>query len=105
MIYSPMAGLHENVAVLDYENEYANLILKNNLSYETLTSTMGQNSKGLLPSILETVLKRRIFFKGLQKSFLINTRETAVQSLRNRTRETIIDSIWLHAKQISLPTK
>jgi hypothetical protein len=29
MLYSPKIGLHENVAVLDYENEYANLILKN----------------------------------------------------------------------------
>src|SRR5215831_20206727 len=28
MIFSPRVGLHENVAVLDYENEYANLILK-----------------------------------------------------------------------------
>jgi DNA polymerase elongation subunit (family B) len=39
MIFSPRVGLHENVVVLDYENEYANLILKNNLSYETVTST------------------------------------------------------------------
>jgi DNA polymerase elongation subunit (family B) len=34
MIFSPRVGLHENVAVLDYENEYANLILGHNLSYE-----------------------------------------------------------------------
>ena len=39
MIFSPKIGLHENVMVLDYENEYANLILKHNLSYETITST------------------------------------------------------------------
>ena len=38
MIFSPKIGLHENVMVLDYENEYANLILKNNLSYETIVS-------------------------------------------------------------------
>ena len=31
----------ENVTVLDYENEYANLILKHNLSYETVTSIEG----------------------------------------------------------------
>jgi DNA polymerase elongation subunit (family B) len=28
--------LHENVVVLDYENEYANLIINNNLSPETI---------------------------------------------------------------------
>jgi DNA polymerase elongation subunit (family B) len=80
MIFSPKIGLHENVVVLDYENEYANLILKNNLSYETVTSAEDgrfiRNSKeepGLLPTVIESVLKRRIFFKNLQKSFVVNT--------------------------------
>jgi DNA polymerase elongation subunit (family B) len=82
MIFSPRVGLHENVVVLDYGNEYANLILKHNLSYETVTSTEDErfigNSKeksGLLPTVLESVLKRRIFFKNLRKSFPINTNE------------------------------
>ena len=70
MILSPRVGLHENIAVLDYENEYANLILRHNLSYERYT-----NTKGLLPTVLEGVLERRIMFKNLQKSFPINTRE------------------------------
>ena len=69
MIFSPRVGLHENVAVLDYENEYVNLILKHNLSYERI------ETKGLLPTVLETVLKRRIMFKNLQKSFPVNIRE------------------------------
>jgi DNA polymerase elongation subunit (family B) len=82
MIFSPKIGLHENVVVLDYENEYANLILKHNLSYETVRSTKDgrivQNRKdepGLLPTVLECVLKRRIFFKNLQKSLLVNTND------------------------------
>ena len=32
MIISPEIGLHENVAVLDYDNQYANLILRHNIS-------------------------------------------------------------------------
>jgi DNA polymerase elongation subunit (family B) len=82
MIFSPRVGLHENVVVLDYENEYANLILTNNLSYETIASTYngriirhGKGEPGLLPTVLESVLKRRIFFKNLQKTFAINTNE------------------------------
>jgi DNA polymerase elongation subunit (family B) len=42
MIFSPRIGLHENVAVLDYENEYVNLILKHNLSYEKLRQGKGE---------------------------------------------------------------
>ena len=34
MIISPEIGLHENVAVLDFNDEYANIITKNNISYE-----------------------------------------------------------------------
>ena len=82
MIFSPKIGLHENVVELDYENEYANLILKHNLSYETVTSTEdgrimqnGKNKPDLLPTVLENVLNRRLFFKNLQKSSLINTNE------------------------------
>jgi DNA polymerase elongation subunit (family B) len=80
MIFSPKIGLHENVVVLDYENEYANLILKNNLSYETVSSTEDgriirsrKDKPGLLPTVLDSVLKRRIFFKNLQKMFVVNT--------------------------------
>jgi DNA polymerase elongation subunit (family B) len=82
MIFSPKIGLLENVMVLDYENEYANLILKHNLSYETITSTkdgrimLNTNDKAaLLPTVLERVLKRRILFKNLQKTRAINTDE------------------------------
>ena len=35
MIVSPEIGIHENVAVLDFNDEYANLILRHNISYET----------------------------------------------------------------------
>ncbi len=82
MIFSPKIGLHENVAVLDYENEYANLILKHNLSYETVTSledgriiTNRKDKPGLLPTVLEYVLKRRIIFRNLQNSFVVNTND------------------------------
>jgi DNA polymerase elongation subunit (family B) len=75
MIFSPSVGLHENVVVLDYENEYANLIIKNNLSPETISPSSKQDinrkDRGLLPTVLESVLKRRIYFKNLQKHFLL----------------------------------
>jgi DNA polymerase elongation subunit (family B) len=39
MIISPQIGLHDNVVILDYESEYANLIVKHPLSYETISSS------------------------------------------------------------------
>jgi DNA polymerase elongation subunit (family B) len=77
MIISPQIGLHENVVVLDYESEYANLIVNHNLSYETVTSTSTQKKvvlsddkeleNALLPRVVEKVLKRRTYFKELLK--------------------------------------
>ena len=81
MIFSPSIGLHENVMVLDYENEYANLIINNNLSPETInasSSHVSSEEQGLLPTVLENVLKRRMYFKKLQQSFPVNRGVTSI---------------------------
>ena len=36
MVISPQIGLHEDVLALDYDNEYADLIVNHNLSYGTV---------------------------------------------------------------------
>jgi DNA polymerase elongation subunit (family B) len=75
MIISPQVGLHENVVALDYDSEYANLIVNHNLSYETVTlqekgvvviqQSDNNKKKGLLPTVVEKFLKRRLYFKRL----------------------------------------
>jgi len=78
MIFSPNVGLHENVVVLDYDSEYANLILMHNLSYETVVyprSVIQATDKGLLPTVIEKVLKRRLSFKDIKQKFDINISE------------------------------
>ncbi|HZI71784.1 MAG TPA: DNA polymerase domain-containing protein [Nitrososphaeraceae archaeon] len=73
MIISPQTGLHENVVSLDYESEYANLIVNHNLSFETIGLEEGQvvirqsDKKGLLPIVVDRFLKRRSYFKILLK--------------------------------------
>jgi DNA polymerase elongation subunit (family B) len=76
MTISPEIGLHENVAVLDYDNEYANLIINHNISYETLSNDYSKDSEpqcgssdgnriSLLPSIIKDIVTRRIYLKQL----------------------------------------
>jgi DNA polymerase elongation subunit (family B) len=72
MIISPQTGPHENVVVLDYDNQYANLIVSHNLSYETVLSKVehgntSNNKKGLLPTVVEKFLNRRLHFEDLSK--------------------------------------
>jgi DNA polymerase family B len=76
MIVSPEVGLHENVAVLDFNDEYANLVLRHNISYETLTNNYDthrsstDNQTGLLPEIMNEIVTRRIHFKKQLKEKL-----------------------------------
>jgi DNA polymerase family B len=81
MIVSPEIGLHENVAVLDFDNEYANLILRDNISYEILTNdhdrvselrhgSLADNQKALLPSIIGEIVSRRVYLKKQLKEKL-----------------------------------
>ena len=70
MIISPEIGLHENVAVLDFNDEYANIITGNNISYENLSGYgyMVDKQVALLPSIVQELVDRRIYLKQFLKS-------------------------------------
>jgi DNA polymerase elongation subunit (family B) len=93
MIISPQTGLHENVVVLDYDNQYANLIVNHNLSYETVLSKVEQgnkfnNKKGLLPIAVEKYLNRRLHFEHLSKELSEESNEylwcqQRIDSLKN----------------------
>jgi DNA polymerase elongation subunit (family B) len=93
MIISPQTGLHENVVVLDYDNQYANLIVNHNLSYETVLSKVEQgnkfnNKKGLLPIVVEKYLNRRLHFEHLSKELSEESNEylwcqQRIDSLKN----------------------
>ena len=89
MIISPQIGLHEDVLALDYDSEYANLIVNHNLSYETVGwEAVRHPKKGLLPSVVEQFLKRRLYFKKLLKELPKDSEEYVyceqrVNSLKN----------------------
>ena len=85
MVISPQIGLHEDVLALDYDSEYDNLIVNYNLSYETVGS--GEAKKGLLSSVVERFLKRRLYFKRLLKELPEDSQEYAAYSLKVHYQE------------------
>jgi DNA polymerase elongation subunit (family B) len=70
MIISPEIGLHANVAVLDFNDEYANIIIRNNISYENLSRDDFAENKhtAILPSIVQELVSRRVCLKQLLKT-------------------------------------
>jgi DNA polymerase I len=76
MIFSPQPGLHENVAALDYESMFPNIIVRRNISYETVTDRgVSTTLDGFLGQIVMPFLNRRLRFKHLKKTFPANSRE------------------------------
>jgi DNA polymerase elongation subunit (family B) len=76
LIMSPKVKLYENVATLDFESMYPNIIKKHNVSYETVTpNKIRSDDKGFLPILVEQCLKRRLHFKHLRKTYSKNSQE------------------------------
>jgi DNA polymerase elongation subunit (family B) len=84
---TPEAGrLHENVAALDFDSQYPNIIVKNNLSYECMrhpgnetegegAATSRPDELGILPATISPWLERRLRLKKLKKSLPPGTPE------------------------------
>ena len=95
MIFSPKVGLHENVAVLDFNDEFANIIVNNNISYEIGNATTQHRSQlGILPKIVKELLDRRIHFKRLMKQFGEDSTEANYYEERAETIKKILVSLY-----------
>ena len=84
LILDPIVGIHEDVVELDFASLYPNIMLKHNISPETMLcsccksiphSVVPQlgyhtcnNQKGLLPEVLEPILFRRFYYKARSKN-------------------------------------
>jgi len=83
LVLEPVVGLHEDVVELDYASLYPNIMVVHNISPETMLCPCCPDStrrvpqlgyhlcskqKGLLPEVLEPILRRRFCFKARAKN-------------------------------------
>jgi DNA polymerase elongation subunit (family B) len=83
MILEPMAGIHEDVIELDYASLYPTIMVRYNISPETLQCSCCQDhgmkvpqlgyhicirQRGLIPTVLQPILERRFCFKARSKN-------------------------------------
>ena len=95
LIFSPKVGLHENVGELDFESMYPNIIVRYNISYETVSPDgIDQSRKGLLPCLVETVLARRLHFKHLRERFPRGSRGWRLCDNRQKALKNILVCIY-----------
>jgi DNA polymerase elongation subunit (family B) len=96
MIMSPKIGLHENIAVLDYNDEFANIILNNNISYEAVNSEsqIDESVEGILPSIVRQLLDLRAYYKDRLKHLDEDTDERVSYIKRYDTLKKILVCLY-----------
>jgi len=76
LILSPKVGVHENVGELDFESEFPNIIVKHNLSYETVTpDRVDEVRRGFLSELTQKIVNRRLYFKHLKRRLPKDSRE------------------------------
>ena len=72
MIFSPkIKQVHYNVAELDFDSMYPNLIINRNISFETVTpdGVDVDRADAILPYVTKRALDRRLYFKRQRKNF------------------------------------
>lgn len=90
-ILAPEAGLHENVAELDYESLYPNIIAREDVSYETVG---GGRRDGLLRAVALEALNRRLYFKHLKQRLSKGNREWLWCDQRSKALKGILVCIY-----------
>ena len=74
LVLSPKVGLHENVGVLDFESMFPNIIVRHNVSYETVGPD-AVDRPGFLGAFTKRFLERRLYFKHLRERYPEGSRE------------------------------
>ena len=96
MIFSPKVGLHENVAVLDYNDEFANIIVNENISYETIRENKEpcNSSLGILPQIVKQLVTKRIHLKQSLKQIASKSQEANQYEQRAETIKKLLVCLY-----------
>ncbi len=80
LIYQPLIGLHGNVAQIDFSSMYPAIMVKHNISPETIG--MENAPEGLIPKTLRPLLEKRLMLKNILSD--LDPRDCRVEILKAR---------------------
>jgi DNA polymerase-2 len=80
LIYQPIIGLHGNVAQIDFSSMYPAIMVKHNISPETVG--LEDTSEGLIPKALRPLLEKRLMLKNILSN--LDPRDCRVEILKAR---------------------
>jgi len=80
LIYQPLIGLHGDVAQIDFSSMYPAIMVKHNISPETVG--LENAPEGLIPKTLRPLLEKRLMLKNILSD--LNPRDCRVEILKAR---------------------
>jgi DNA polymerase-2 len=80
LIYQPLIGLHGNVAQIDFSSMYPAIMVKHNISPETVGRE--STAEGLVPRTLRPLLEKRLMLKNILSD--LDPRDCRVETLKAR---------------------
>jgi len=92
LIYQPIIGLHGNVAQIDFSSMYPAIMVKHNISPETVgfdtaapvnSAGLEDAPEGLIPKTLSPLLEKRLMLKNILSD--LDPRDCRVEVIRART--------------------
>ncbi|MCD6592148.1 MAG: DNA polymerase II [Thaumarchaeota archaeon] len=104
LVKEPIKGLHEDVAVLDFRSMYPSLMIKYNISFDTLSPDgeyvapngyrFRAEPEGFLPKALKTLLEERRKIQDLLKRLPPDSVEARILDARQRVVKIIANAIY-----------
>ena len=80
LIYQPLIGLHGDVAQIDFSSMYPAIMVKHNISPETVG--VDDAPEGLIPKTLRSLLEKRLMLKNILSD--LNPRDCRVEIIKAR---------------------
>lgn len=104
MVIAPKAGLHEDVAVIDFKSMYPSLMMKYNVSFDTLDEAGVHKAPGLpyafgdrpgfIPTALRRLVKERDAVRQLAKKYPEGSVERRVLEARQKALKVIANATY-----------
>ncbi len=108
LVLNPKPGLHDNIAVIDYKSMYPSIMIKYNISPETIVKSSEGNViyfdeigygvrsdvRGLIPTILEELIRRRDEIRSRLKNLEPSSREYKLLDARQRVLKILANTMY-----------
>jgi DNA polymerase I len=120
LVLRPRKGLHENIAVIDFKSMYPNIIMKYNVSPDTVTTMEGNDIdfyeevgigvrrgiRGLFTDIVERLVSERDVVRESMRGFDRDSKEYRILDARQRVLKILANTLygymgWLGARWYS----